>query len=82
MGEHAYQRYGHRRPGEQWVIDDSATLHRKVMAAGIKAVIMHKGPVMQFNPRNIPSYREHFEFVLETDRAVLMIPKPPTARVS
>jgi hypothetical protein len=48
-----------------------------VVAAGIRAVVLNKGPVVQFSPQEIPTYREHFDFVLETDRAVLMIPKSP-----
>lgn len=80
MGEHAYHRYGHARPSADWEIDESATLHGKVVAAGIRAVVMNKGPVIQFSPQEIPTYREHFDFVLETDRAVLMIPKPPVER--
>lgn len=74
MGTHTYKRFAHIGPSDHWEIDDSETLHRKVIEEGFRAVAMRKGQNIQFKPQSIESYREHFDIVLETKKGVLMVP--------
>lgn len=76
MGKHAFRRYGHIGPSDRWEINHSAALHRQVTEAGIRAVAMSKAGDIQFRPQEIASYRDYFEIVVETDQAVLMVPRP------
>ena len=79
MGTHAFRRYGHVAPSGYWEVNDAATLYRQIAGTDIKAVVMNKQPDDQFKPQDIASYRSHFEVVLETDGAVLMVPLPEAA---
>jgi len=76
MGPWAYRRFGHIGPSGDWEIDPPATLHARATAAGIRAVVVNKARVEQFNLRDLPGYRSHFEIVFETDAGALMLPRP------
>ena len=82
MGPWAYQRFGHIGPDGDWEIDPPATLHAKMTAAGIRAALVNKRRVEQFNVRDLPGYGSHFEFVLETDHGALLLPRPDRATVT
>jgi hypothetical protein len=76
MGPWAYRQFGHIGPSSAWEIDPPATLHARMTAAGIRAVVVNKARVEQFNVRDLPDYRSHFEFLHETDAGALLLPLP------
>ena len=76
MGPWAYRRFGHIGPSADWEIDPPATLHARATAAGIRAVVVNKARVEQFNLRDLTGYRSHFEIVFETDAGALLLPRP------
>jgi len=76
MGPWSYHRFGHIGPTGHWEIVPPTALHARMAEAGIRAVVVNKKQVEQFNVRDLPGYRSHFEIVLETDDGALLLPRP------
>ncbi len=73
MGRYPYRDFGRIGDSGHWEINSGAVLRDQVKAIGAVAVVFLKDPDIQFSPQDLDSYREDFEVILETDKAVLMI---------